>query len=71
MENSEIISNDVSYLGIILAIFIATFFAVSILAQLLSIIRSRDSEQAKNCRLSAWMSLFMGIFLLYLYFVLI
>ena len=67
---NEALSIGTSSIGTILSVFIVAFFAVSVIALVLSIIRGKDANLAKSCRSSSWMAFFVGLILLYLRFVL-
>lgn len=67
---NDVLTVGTSGIGTILSIFIVAFFAVSVVALVLSIIRGKDANLAKSCRSSAWMGFFVGLILLYLRFVL-
>ena len=68
--NNKAIAVGTSSINIILSIFIVTFFAVSVVALVVSIIRGKDINLAKSCRGASWMAFFIGLILLYLRFVL-
>ena len=57
-------------MGTILSYFVIVFFAVSVLALVVSIIRCKEVNLAKSCRNASWMAFIIGIILLYLRFVL-
>ena len=69
MDNEALAVGTIS-IGTILSVFIVAFFAVSVVALVLSIIRGKDANLAKNCRGASWMAFFVGLILLYLRFVL-
>ena len=69
-EPSEALTVGTSSVGTILSVFIVAFFAVSVVALVLSLIRGKDPNLAKSCRGASWMAFFVGLILLYLRFVL-
>lgn len=74
-KGKKIMSNNAHSLGVnnigsILAVFSIAFFAVSILALVVSIVRCKEINLAKSCRNASWMAFIIGIILLYLRFVL-
>ena len=69
-EPNEALTVGTSSVGTILSVFIVAFFAVSVIALVLSLIRGKDPTLAKSCRSASWMAFFVGLIILYLRFVL-
>jgi len=53
----------------ILLVFVVAFFSISVIALAVSIFRGKDEALAKSCRGASRMAFFIGLILLYLYFV--